>query len=641
MKLGFLRNERGTITLAITVAVIAAVSTLTMTSLAFRDDNQLMLESDGLQEFHLVRSEIMRGQDAIANLGILDTQTQLPDRKVHVNHGYAVRNYVAKTRASKDVVQSQMNIAARSLIRTHLRAFSNRNNYINFSTYANRSMVERYAKKIIQKETFAGFMYLTNTDFSVNGDGDPVWFYGLDEVWGRVHSNSDIHIKNYSGWPIFHGYVTTAGSFVSNGGTIPYDDVFRGGYKEDYGTVVFSPTADLIRANGVDIWDEDPAIDIIRVKLNGTGYTSFIGTVINDAPTHMVLYNSYPGPGIVGGGTGPVIGDSIGTYTITLKDTIWTPSSSGTLVGHSTLIPADLWISGEVQGAQTWGCSGNMYLTDDITYVNTIPGQPADGILDESEGYQYPINTTDYLGLVSEKSILIQYGCFDPVDSLRKFTNCGSYITPGSTDRNLVCGIYIYGALCALGQNEDPHLDGVFSFEYQHPHISTQNVWFQSEFFHHVDLHLGKFPPDDPTRHWPYPAANAGGYAYPAIYQNWPDYPWYNPIWPERVNYMERGMIYLFGAVSQQRRGYVHRNPFDAMDQGHWNLTTEFMYGQTSIGVNAPETTGQGVGYNKRYHYDTRFVNYPPPDFPDVHVQGGETPYKGVALQFMCPSDDF
>ena len=47
----------------------------------------------------------------------------------------------------------------------------------------------------------------------------------------------------------------------------------------------------------------------------------------------------------------------------------------------------------------------------------------------------------------------------------------------------------------------------------------------------------------------------------------------------------ERGIIHLVGAVTQKRRGYVHRSNHNS------------------------------TGYGKEYHYDFRLDHYPPPYF--------------------------
>ncbi|MCK4695741.1 MAG: hypothetical protein KAT74_08255, partial [Candidatus Cloacimonetes bacterium] len=132
--------------------------------------------------------------------------------------------------------------------------------------------------------------------------------------------------------------------------------------------------------------------------------------------------------------------------------------------------------------------------------------------------------------------------------------------------------IMLYGAYAAIGQGDESlygnmacHYDGIFTFQYHHPHGSTPNFWAQSPYYPHndtlydyVDLHKYIFPinlsvpanilgfnlhGNDPvgpynTCGYPYespaylvsfPNNNPSNYAFP--YGT--DYPWYNPVWPE------------------------------------------------------------------------------------------------------------
>jgi hypothetical protein len=60
----------------------------------------------------------------------------------------------------------------------------------------------------------------------------------------------------------------------------------------------------------------------------------------------------------------------------------------------------------------------------------------------------------------------------------------------------------------------------------------------------------------------------------------------------------ERGYIYLHGAVTQLRRGYVHRS-------------------------NHGQGNGTGTGYGKSYHYDFRFDRRPPPFYLEALDENG------------------
>jgi len=265
-----------------------------------------------------------------------------------------------------------------------------------------------------------------------------------------------------------------------------------------------------------------------------------------------------------------------------------------------------------------------MYLIGDIllngTPVGTAPDSPTN------------TNRYDIVGLVSEGSILIKYGYVNPEDSVRVHPNCG-----GTGVTGLNAGINIYAALCALKKGDITQSDGVFSFEYQRPHPSVPTVFAAGQFWTKIDLH---------RRRWPQNGANP-----------WPgniDFPWYNPLWPERQPYLERGDINLWGSVAQRRRGFVHRSPYDNEypSNGVWNVPIDFtgataiqnypdpVLGITMQTINYPGATGSGVGYAKNYHYDTRFYTTAPLNFPEVNLQGGDAPMLAESWLIKKPPRD-
>ncbi len=462
-------------------------------------------------------------------------------------------------------------------------------------------------------ETFASFGQLTETNESVHED--PVYYYGYEEIWGRVHSNTDIWLKNFAGWPTFHDHVSTAGHFQFYGGTPDMDEVFLDGYTEEAPEVVFKHKAELIRQHGIKPFGDRPSDshEIVYVNLQGSSYDVMFGNIWEHAPETLVVYDDYPPYGEVG--------DSIGVNVITFKDTVWTRGESGTVPdGSSVFVFNELWLKGEVRGAQTWGCAENIYLVDDITYRHTPVGEHPDGTGD------VPINRVDYLGIVSEKQILIQYGLRDVMaDGHRHRYNCPD--------------IYIYGALCALGDGQgESHLDGVFTFQYQYPHYGTPDVTSGGTTYTYPDLHLSWYPPQNPP-YWPSPLSPGGMSACPD--RMGPDYPWYNPLWPEQLPFKERGRIYLFGSVAQIRRGFMHRSGSDPMDSSnYWDLD-HYIYGTNAWGVNVPDANGSGIGYNKSYHYDYRFMGSPPPDFPIVQRVNGNLELTEVMTSFIQSPTDF
>ncbi len=612
-----LKNQRGDLAISILVSILAVISGLTLSLVAARDHTSTLMCLDATQELHWLRSEVTRGvRTNLEYQGASDVYL-LPIKKVQINHGISKTTYAMKTQLGRYTSSSGMNTANRRVIRTKIKGFRLAPTNTNYYGTVNKSPIEKYGERILQQETFAGYMYLTNTDESVNDD--PVYFYGYDEIWGRVHSNTDIWMKNIGGWPTFHDHVSTAGEFCTPSGTIDYDEAFLDGYTEGAGVIEFNPSAVELRRNSMKPFGDGPSTthEIIYVEFNGQTYNVIFGDIDTKSyppqPETLFVYNMYPPYGEVG--------DSIGYNLIEFVDTTWTMGNSGNIPSGSSVFAYDeLWIKGPIMGAQTWGCAENIYLVDNIWYSGTTMGEAPDGSGDE------PLNTSDYLGIVSEKSILIQYGLRDVLaDSTRHHYNCDD--------------IYIYGALCALGDGEgDSHLDGVFSFQYQYPHFATPNFWHGTEVFTYPDLHLCWYPPDNPP-YWPAPAGH-GIFAVSGDPMA-PDYPWYNPIWPESRPWKERGVIYLFGSVAQVRRGFVHRSGSDVMDSNtYWDIEN-YIYGTNAWGQNVPGATHDGVGYDKSYHYDYRFMESPPPDFPEVSIRGKGGQFKSVAINIKRPPRDF
>ncbi|MCD4829546.1 MAG: hypothetical protein K8R90_08995 [Candidatus Cloacimonetes bacterium] len=592
------------------------MSGLSLSMVAGRDANAALYQLDQVQELSLLRSELRRGFVCTANMSTSLSNIILPIRYVQISSGGARTTYAMKTRVGRDHVPSGLQHATRRAIQSKIKAFRSPIGNTYYNGTRNKSPIETFGMKTVQKQTFAGYMYLSNIDESVNND--PVFFYGYDEIWGRVHSNTDIWLKNFGGWPLFHDHVSTAGHIQYWNGSPNPDDVFLDGYSEypDVGEIEFNPNALLIRRNGGVIWNE---FDIAFVDLIDRDFEVMLATITEDPPDTLFIYNIYPP-------FGPV-GDSINYNYIAFKDTAWTNGGGGSIEGGSKMVEAgELWISGTSGGESTWGSAGNMMLVDDILYTHTEKGDPPDGYGGGG------VNTQDYLGLVSERQILIQYGLVDPRDTLRHHYNCD-----GNAE-----GIYIYAGMAALGDGEgDAHQDGIFSFEYQYPHRGTPNVTVGNEYFDYIDLHMCKYPPGD-LPYWPWPARGGGGYHYGPLGDNaGPDYPWYNPLWPEWTPFKERGMIHIYGSVAQTRRGFVHRSGGDPLDTGWWQPDA-YRYGPPpAFGMNAPGSDGSGVGYDKDYHYDYRFMDNPPPDFPEVNIIGSEGLFQGLTLRFQRPPRGF
>ncbi len=475
-------------------------------------------------------------------------------------------------------------------------------------------------------------------------------FRGTDVFHGPVHSNSDIWIQQTDGWPTFHAMVTTAGRIMDSATnqpaiySAPMEAIFLGGYHEEL-LNPYEPTATEIRAHGLRPFS-NPNADIVYVKINGTAYESWYGEIELVGYEDFPVYSWYPmnqaqaDAVINAGGNWFEDSDIVWTNQIAIYDTTWINGPSGIVYNHSVFVEnQQLWIEGSIRGKQTWGCADTIFIVGDITYNGTSIGDPPD---------EDPVNMTDYFGLVSEKKILIKYKNIDPFENFEINTaNCSS--------------IYLYGAFAALGQgdtliygNNACHYDGIFTFEYQHPHGSTPNFTAMSPYtlqdtlYTYIDFHKFIYPisPFVPpvlegfSLHGGAAVAPIGTCGYPyestAYINSYPnnnpsdyifpygtDWPAYNPVWPESAENIvfERGIIHLFGSLAQRRRGYVHRSGGDPYNHPNGNANPS----PWDIANWHYDGCHPSTGYAKDYHYDSRLMNNLLPDYPHVNLGGTES----------------
>ncbi len=424
------------------------------------------------------------------------------------------------------------------------------------------------------------YQSFSNQEMSTNNTILNYW--GPDVISGPVRANSDIWIKQAggganNGWPTFLGPVYTSGSIQSFTGTPPYAQVFQGGYHENVPELKpdFEGMSWQALQSGVIIGSQVPTENrIMLVRVTGATYTSWIGQITSGPDETLGVYSTYP----------PAEGTHLFDNSVPQVDTLWTPGPTGNSANQVMVVNCPLWISGTFSGRQTWYSPYDIMINGNILLFNTLQGEPP---LADSD---------DYVALVSEKRILVQYGYKNPADSVRYHPNC-------RTDME---GVYIYASLYAMKPDPsgNPRQDGHFSFEYQHPHGSVPDVNIGGAIYDKIDLHRRRYPQ---TAENPWPGNI--------------DYPWYNPLWPERTPYMERGTIRLFGSLYQQRRGFIHRNITDSEypnPTGLWDIENDLcgstsgtpvvdpVLGFTMQGINYPGASGSGVGYKKNYQYDSR-----------------------------------
>lgn len=625
-----LKSSSGNIAIAALLAVVGLMSGLSISGIAVHDARSYHWEHETIQSLHFLRSEANRGQAVLETKGEIAGMFYTPKRSVAVESNTLNRTYSMQSKVYKELSETTENVEIQGGLSATGSVGEQREHYkvqslvetkrgVGQAAYygANDSIIRKYGELTIVQTNFSEFMYFTDQDVSPAGNN--VYFYGPDVITGKVHSNSDIWIKQLgggsnNGWPTFLNLVTTSGKIQSVPSNYPLNQVFQGGLVEEYKGYDYPELANTLRARGQQLGEGRDHIYFFTIDGNSFGgMHGFLG-----APRRVskVVYNQYPPPG-----------DSLYTNSFTVRDTLWTPYPGGISSGKGYFVNGDLWIRGKFSGYQTWGCSGEMYLMGDITLTRTdVPQNPKK-------------NPTDVVGLVSEHSITIKYAYRDPQDSLRYYPNVGAdgdYPDPAGG------GIFIYAAMCALGDGGSNMFNhGVFTFEYQHPHPSTPALNVQLTYpdgsqeivlFDWIDIHRRKYPP---TAQMPWPT--------PALGQTPLDLPWYNPIWPEPQPYLERGTINIWGAVAQRVRGFVHRSHNDSeypSNAGIWDVPLDKcgypttpqviqdpVFGNIGlIGRNFPGALGGGVGYKKNYNYDNRLLTISPLFYPEVRLKGGKNP---------------
>lgn len=669
-----LKNESGSVlsmVVAVLVGLISVISSASLISLIGSDQLDTQYAHDKLQEELLLRSEAIRTHLALEH----NPNSTLPPRMVEIIEPDRVTTYFLKSKKEQVYISVFMGFATEQAVAIQTLITAKRAKRTLRSFY---SPVQRYSERLVRNKSLAEYQYFTNTEESENADGGAaaarVKFWGPDVLYGPVHSNDDIWVQNggggnNQGWPTFYAMVTTAGIFRNyNQGGAPLSQalkelIFLGGWAEGSdGTnpIVFEPNADLIRQNGIPLGLS--STDIVYVNIEGGSFVSMYGDIVETGIEEFEVYSWYPHNEaaviaiINAGGNWYEDSDLIWTNSVTIYDTIWTTGPSLSINNQSVWVgDAQLWIEGVVAGKQTFGCADTIFIVGDITYAGTNPPNPPD---DPDNP-----NLTDYFGLVSEKKLLIRYKHKDPFNYMElKYDNC--------TD------IMLYGAYAAIGEGDQSqqgamycHYDGIFTFQYHHPHGSTPDFVAPSPYYPHsetlytyIDLHKfifpitlnippniegfklhGNAPIVNSTCGYPYespgyiysfPNNNSSNYAVP--YGT--DYPWYNPVWPESSNdiYFERGTITIFGAIAQSRRGFVHRSgsdPYNHPGDNQWVMDVYHYDG-----------THGSSGYSKDYHYDQRFLYVQPPDYPQVYEGYGEatlTAFEKESWSFKSPPKSF
>ncbi|MBN2829220.1 MAG: hypothetical protein JXR56_02740, partial [Candidatus Cloacimonetes bacterium] len=399
-------NEKGSLSIAIVIAIIAVLSSVAMAILSSSDASLLSLQYDATQETHFLRSELERGLLAVRQLGSVSGVLYFPERRAQLNGTQHRRSYYLKTKVEPKTLHAidQQTLENGYVVKSLIRA--KRGAITGFLDTSTMSSIQRYGEADLKQMSFAGYHYFSDNEMSTNNT--EVRFWGEDVIHGRCHSNSDIYIESggnneYNGiWPCFFGKVSTTGHFQWPDGQGPADLIFRAGFEEEVGELIFNPTADDIRNYGQTIYTgSGPTSTIFAVEVTGSAWNAMVGNITTTGIDSMWHYTVDPG--------GYIVIDSTVYNVRTIKDTIWTSGGSGSIAGTAGMVyNAKLWIKGSFGGQQTWACEDTLFLIGDIKLAGTNLGEAPD---------EDTPNLSDYVGIVSEKSIEIKYGYCDPFQS--------------------------------------------------------------------------------------------------------------------------------------------------------------------------------------------------------------------------------
>lgn len=647
-----LYNEKGsgTLLVAIALTIISMMASVTIIALVNTDTNNFLMNMESYQE------EVnLRGESVRTNLMIANGSTSLQPRNVEVTTNEIRSVYTIRNKAEKIVAEMFMGMPVNQAFKTMSLCTAERG-----SLYSNRlySPIRKYTEKIESRKSLAIYFYFTDTEKSDISDGDDpaarVKFWGVDEIWGKVHSNSDIWIQHglplggdavnpdAEGWPLFYDMVTTTGHFMNwdtnahlIGSSAPVVNIFTGapepGYQEEVAHINFEPDATLIKQNGIHYGGGTSFVPnrIYYAHINGHSIEVQIGSIQQSASLDtFVVYSTYPDAAHIN----VPIGDSLWTNYINMPDTMWVDGQSASINNTSIFFNSTVWVKGIVSGKMTIGSAGNAYIVGNIEYTGTTQGQRPDNPDNP--------NRSDYFGLVSEKKIIIKYKHKEMNASGVLEKKWDNSVGPSGN-------VYLYGAFAAiggpdytLGETNAYKGEGTFTYEYQHPHGSASESFHSispitgnDTIYTYIDFHRYQFPPTSHNSavnpYWKYWPGISNMFEFPNGTGNPPqyscvDYPWQNPVWPERMPgsvsspnpatdcVYERGNLHVFGAVHQRRRGFIHRS--GTMTDANPDLDEFWDIEDMVYGPNHAST-----GYTKQYRYDNRLEYTQPPDYPEVY----------------------
>lgn len=197
-------------------------------------------------------------------------------------------------------------------------------------------------------QSFSMYAWMTNFE------GNVFWITG-DTVWGRVHSNGNLHI---SGSPVFIEKVTTAKAFNPKPGSGQSKAIFKKGYETGVSPIQYPTNLNELIAASTS---------------GGKRYTNDIWVTLSAGTSANNDGKAY----IRNSSTGPIVDSVI----------LNSGGFNGVILGDKKV-----YVKGQLDGRLSIGSLDNMYIIDDVTY---------------EQNPQTIITSDDMLGLVSEKNVIV------------------------------------------------------------------------------------------------------------------------------------------------------------------------------------------------------------------------------------------
>jgi len=214
----------------------------------------------------------------------------------------------------------------------------------------------RQVRVVLTPETFAHYQWL------VNSQAPDTWFMTGDYFEGPVHMNGHLRID---GDPWFGARVTASGSYIEAPNSNP---TFTAGYQ------IGVPQVPLPNYNALNQTLRAEAMNGGLHRPSLPGNSSYCEVVLGRGGAAGTLsYRSYSG----------------GTFSG------WTDVLLRNLNG-AAWFDSPVWIQGTIDGQLTLGCSKEIWITDDLLFAASTPGQGPDPGCD------------DLLGLVAVEDIYIK-----------------------------------------------------------------------------------------------------------------------------------------------------------------------------------------------------------------------------------------